>query len=111
MADRNRDFPSSRHQTVVDSTELTESDAQVYLIVLAAKILTTAILKGGDGPSFLIALGEPYPQDPNYAQTCKTYQFPALYVAPRLAFGNQKIMTAKGERICESGTGFSVTSL
>jgi len=78
---------------------------------LAARILTTEILRSGEGPSFLIVLVEPYPQDPNYAQTCKTYQFPAQYVAPRLAFGNQKIMTAKGEHTCESGTGFSVTSL
>jgi hypothetical protein len=78
---------------------------------LATRILTTAILRSGEGPSFLIALVKPYPQDPNYAQTCKTYQFPAQYVAPRLAFGNQKIMTAKREHTCESGTAFSVTFL
>ena len=111
MTDRNRDFPS--HATRLSSIprNWTELDVQVYLIVLAARILTTAILRSGEGPSFLIALVEPHPQDPNYLQTCKTYQFPAQYVAPRLAFGSQKIMTAKGEHTCESGTGFSVTSL
>src|SRR5882672_8201212 len=87
MTDRNRDFPS--HATRLSSIprNWTESDVQVYLIVLGARILTTAILRSGEGPSFLIALVEPYPQDPNYAQTCKTYQFPAQCVAPRLAFG------------------------
>jgi hypothetical protein len=41
----------------------TESDVQIYLIVLAARILTTAILRSGEGLSFLIALVEPYAQD------------------------------------------------